>query len=84
MSPYRAEEINGLLASSAARVPATPHSCELRRDLRQRDIVDSAIAMLNQGHGSIMPAVEYLKAHAIRPHVIERVMLEPARRRMLA
>lgn len=83
MSPYRAEEINGLLASSAPCVPAAP-ACELRRDLRQRDIVASAIAMLSQGHGSIMPAVEYLKAHAIRPHVIERVMLEPARRRMLA
>lgn len=29
----------------------------------------------------VMTAVEYLKSHAIRPHVIERVLLEPQRRR---
>jgi hypothetical protein len=78
MSPYRPEEINGPVVTSS--VPGTDalHS-ELRCDLRQRDIVASGIAML--AGGGVMMVVEYLKLHAIGAHVIERVLLEPHRRR---
>jgi hypothetical protein len=50
-----------------------------RRDVRCRDIVDHAISV--QESGNTMSAVEYLKSHDIAPHVIERVMLDPERRR---
>lgn len=50
-----------------------------RRDLRCRDIVDHAIAVSESRN--TMSAVEYLKSHDIAAHVIERVLLDPARRR---
>ncbi|MDN4039606.1 hypothetical protein [Massilia sp. YIM B02443] len=75
MSPYRPETIDQSRA-------APPRSGELRSDARQRDIVAGGIALLRES--GIMTAVEYLKSHAIRPHVIERVLLEPQRRRASA
>jgi hypothetical protein len=53
-----------------------------RRDVRCRDIVDHAIAV--QESRNTMSAVEYLKSHDIAAHVIERVMLEPDRRRTIS
>ena len=53
-----------------------------RRDLRCRAIVDHAIAV-QESHNT-MSAVEYLKSHDIEAAVIERVMLDPQRRRTLA
>lgn len=50
-----------------------------RRDIRCRDIVDHAIAV--QESRNTMSAVEYLKSHDIDADVIERVMLDPDRRR---
>lgn len=50
-----------------------------RRDLRCRDIVDHAISV--QESSNTMSAVEYLKSHDISAEVIERVLLDPARRR---
>ncbi|HEX8610800.1 MAG TPA: hypothetical protein VF800_05870 [Telluria sp.] len=50
-----------------------------RHDERQRDIVDHAI--LVQQSSNTMSAIEYLKAQDIHPDVIERVLLEPQRRR---
>jgi predicted choloylglycine hydrolase len=50
-----------------------------RRDVRCRDIVDHAIAV--QQSRNTMSAVEYLKSHDIAADVIERVMLDPQRRR---
>lgn len=72
MSPFRAQEINQSLAASS----------ELRCNSRQRDIVSHGIATLRES--GTMPAVEYLKLQGVRPQVIERVLLEPARRRTLA
>ncbi len=50
-----------------------------RRDVRCRDIVDHAIAV--QESRNTMSAVEYLKSHDIDADVIERVLLDPERRR---
>jgi hypothetical protein len=50
-----------------------------RRDLRCRDIVDHAITV--QESSNTMSAFEYLKSHDIATHVIERVLLDPDRRR---
>ncbi|WP_229509535.1 hypothetical protein [Massilia sp. CCM 8734] len=50
-----------------------------RLDLRQRDIVNHAISV--QASSNTMSAIEYLKAQDIHPDVIERVLLEPERRR---
>lgn len=72
MSPFRAQEINQSLAASS----------ELRCNSRQRDIVSHGIATLRES--GTMPAVEYLKLQGVRPQAIERVLLEPARRRTLA
>ncbi len=69
MSPYRAHDIDRRLSGSS----------ELRRNVRERDIVARGIATL--GECGTMPALEYLKAHGVRPQVIERVLLEPERRR---
>ena len=52
---------------------------EARRDLRQRAIVDDAIAVL--AGSNMMSAFEYLRTHGIALHVIERVLLEPMQRR---
>jgi len=74
MRPYRPDEINQSVSASAR-----PGADELRCDARQCDIVACGIALLRES--GVMTAVEYLKSHAIRPHVIERVLLEPQRRR---
>jgi hypothetical protein len=50
-----------------------------RRDVRCRDIVDHAIAV--QESRNTMSAFEYLKSHDIDADVIERVLLDPERRR---
>jgi hypothetical protein len=50
-----------------------------RRDVRCRDIVDHAISV--QASRNTMSAFEYLKSHDIAAHVIERVLLDPERRR---
>jgi hypothetical protein len=72
MSPFRAQDINQCAAASS----------ELRRNVGQRDIVARGITTLCEC--GIMPAVEFLKLHGVRPQVIERVLLEPERRRALA
>jgi hypothetical protein len=53
-----------------------------RRDMRCRDIVDHAISV--QESRNTMSAVEFLKSHDIAAHVIERVLLEPERRRTIS
>jgi len=50
-----------------------------RTDVRRRDIVNHGISV--QESGNTVSAVEYLKSHDIDPDVIERVLLEPHRRR---
>ena len=50
-----------------------------RLDTRRRLIVDDGIAL--QRSSNTMSAVEYLRRHGIGAHVIERVLLEPLRRR---
>ena len=50
-----------------------------RRDRQRRDIVNHGISV--QESGNTMAALEYLKSHNIDPRVIERVLLEPGRRR---
>ena len=52
---------------------------DARFDLRQRAIVDDAIGVL--AGSNMMSAFEYLRTHGIALHVIERVLLEPMRRR---
>lgn len=50
-----------------------------RRDIRCRDIVEHAISV--QESRNTMSAFEYLKSHDIASDVIERVLLDPERRR---
>ena len=50
-----------------------------RTDSRRRDIVNHAISV--QEASNTMAALEYLKSHGIAAQVIERVLLEPSRRR---
>ena len=50
-----------------------------RRDGRRRDIVNHAISV--QEDSNTVSALEYLKSHDIDAQVIERVLLEPSRRR---
>jgi hypothetical protein len=52
---------------------------ESRTDARQRRIVDAGIAV--QGSSNTMSAFEFLRARGVGVHVIERVLLEPHRRR---
>ena len=65
--------------------PGTSHTTstaatgEARLDARQRVIVDDAIAVLSSSN--IMSAFEYLRSRDVGGHVIERVLLEPMRRR---
>ncbi|HEY0064485.1 MAG TPA: hypothetical protein VGC21_20380, partial [Telluria sp.] len=51
-----------------------------RIDLRRRDIVNHGISV--QESSNTVSAIEYLSAHDIAPEVIERVLLEPHRRRL--
>ena len=64
-------------ANSGVTTPAEPNY--LRCDIYRRDIVDRAISV--QESRSTMSALEFLKSHGIDPRVIERVLLEPQRRR---
>lgn len=50
-----------------------------RTDGYRRDIVNRAISV--QESSNTVAALEFLKSHGIAPQVIERVLLEPARRR---
>jgi len=50
-----------------------------RQDMRRRDIVNHGISV--QESSNTVSAIEYLKAHDIDAGVIERVLLEPSRRR---
>lgn len=65
---------NDLAASLALDEPGYE-----RRDMRCRDIVDHAIVV--QESRNTMSAFEYLKSHDIAIDVIERVLLDPERRR---
>lgn len=51
----------------------------LRRDAQRSHIVDHGLAM--QEGANTVCAVEYLKSRGIPAAVIERVLLDPARRR---
>ncbi|WP_426114516.1 hypothetical protein [Massilia sp. PWRC2] len=64
-------------AVAAAHLPRP--SKHARSDARSRDIVDHAIVV--QETANTMAAVEYLKSHDVAAHVIERVLLDPQRRR---
>ena len=72
MKPLHAQDIHPRVASVS----------ELRSNADQRDVVTRGIATLSEL--GVVPAVEYLKSNGVRPKVIERVLLEPERRRMLA
>lgn len=50
-----------------------------RTDGWRRDIVNRAISV--QESSNTIAALEFLKSHGISPKVIERVLLEPAKRR---
>ncbi len=52
---------------------------EARTDARRRSIVDAGIAV--QRSSNTMSAFEYLRTRDIGTHIIERVLLEPHRRR---
>ena len=62
--------LRGMAADSAG---------EARTDIRQRAVVDDGIAV--QFSANTMSAVEYLRSRNVGRAVIERVLLEPARRR---
>lgn len=53
---------------------------EKRRDGKQREMVNHAVCL--QRDNSTLCALEYLKSNAIPAAVIERVLLEPDRRRI--
>jgi hypothetical protein len=63
-------------SGGTAALMAPPYE---RRDQRRRDVVDQSI--LIQHRANTMCAVEYLKSNGVAAHVIERVLLEPERRR---
>ena len=65
-------------ASDSASDLARPHS-QPRNDVRQRAIIDHAIAV--QIRCNTVAALEYLKSYNVAPGLIERVLLEPERRR---
>jgi hypothetical protein len=66
-------ETRSELTDEPVAVPA-----DMRRDLRQRDVVARGVALL--GDAGMVPAVEFLKSHKVKSQVIERVLLEPGRR----
>ena len=74
MNPLRSSPSNQGEGTSAGA------DADSRRDLRQRDIVDDAIALMRVA--GTLSALEYLKSHAVDRQVIARVLLEPARRRV--
>ena len=68
-------------SSDGAAGAVDARSAEARQDLRQRDIVNDALCLM-QAVGTLS-ALEYLKSHAVEARVIARVLLEPSRRRSL-
>ncbi|MES2149552.1 MAG: hypothetical protein V4508_07135 [Pseudomonadota bacterium] len=70
MNPHR-------MAGSGSAALAEPSY--QRQDLQRRDIVNHGISL--QESSNTISAVEFLKSHDIAGHVIERVLLEPQRRR---
>ena len=50
-----------------------------RQDVHSRELVDRAIGL--QQSSNTMSAIEFLKSHDIDARLIERVLLEPHRRR---
>lgn len=69
------------LSTAVATVLPAPLACQ-RNDTQRRAIVDRAIAL--QTDSNTVSAIEYLKAHGVDPGVIQRVLLEPQRRRPVA
>ncbi|VXB91022.1 hypothetical protein [Massilia sp. 9I] len=57
----------------------TDGAADARRDLRRRDIVDDALALMRVA--GTLSALEYLKSHAVDGRIIARVLLDPAKRR---
>jgi hypothetical protein len=53
-----------------------------RVDSARSEIVDRGIEV--QASFSTLCAVEYMKSHNIAPHIIQRVLLQPAQRRASA
>jgi hypothetical protein len=72
-------EMSGNYAADEPDEEPRDESNYARRDVRSRDIVDHAIAV--QESRNTMSAVEYMKSHDVAADVIERVMLDPERRR---
>ena len=68
MSPYPPQPKSGAVADPV----------EQRRDLRQRDLVARGIVLMRES--GMLAALEFLKRHAIKPQVIERVLLDPGHR----
>lgn len=66
-------------APAFLRGMAADSTGEARTDIRQRAVVDDGIAV--QFSANTMSAVEYLRSRNVGRAVIERVLLEPARRR---
>ena len=68
------------LSPSSAQPTIAPVAdpIEQRRDLRQRDIVARGVALMRES--GMLSAVEFLKRHAVKSQVIERVLLDPAGR----
>jgi hypothetical protein len=60
---------------------AIASSSDARLDRDKRDIVQHGISM--QQSSNTMSAVEYLKSRDVASHVIERVLLDPRRRRSI-
>lgn len=68
-------------STSCATVAVAPIACQ-RSDTQRRAIVDHAITL--QAHSNTVSAIEYLKAKGIAPPLIERVLLDPQRRRSVS
>jgi hypothetical protein len=65
------------LESTGDLAIATP--ADARLDMRLRDIVDRGLMLLQSSN--TMSAFEYLKSRDVDSRVIERVLLDPYRRR---
>lgn len=60
-------------------VLATTEAVDLRRDHRQREVVEHGVSL--QQHGGSVAAFEFLAARHVRRDVIQRVLLQPGRMR---
>lgn len=65
-------------SAAGGTAAAPPLACQ-RSDIRQGAIVDRAIAM--QAQSNTVSAIEFLKSHGVDARLIERVLLDPHRRR---